>query len=265
MEFSKKHILITGAGSGLGQELAREFLERGSSVIAVDKDITKLELLREKFGSTLEAIQMDLTNPNQLEKLTETIRVRGLQPDVLINNAGIIQRFVKVSELSELEIRKVFEVNFFAPLKLIKLFIPILLESRSPLIVNISSMGAYTPVPGQSIYGASKAALKLFSEGLDMELRDSVIRVALIFPGAMQTAIAQNSGISISPEMMKESQNYASMPANDAARQIIKCLERGRSRIYIGKDAKLMNLMNRISPTIAANLIYSKMKNLLTK
>ena len=263
MEFGKKKILITGAGSGLGKELTTQFLEAGAVVIAVDRNLSKLEELKSKYPQNLDFYQVDLTDFSQVQKMIEEITKKWHSLQVLINNAGVIQQFVPVSKLSDEEIRRVFEINFFAPLNLIRLFLPVINKVEESLIVNVSSMGSYTPVPGQSIYGASKAAIKLLSEGLEMELRQTKTKVTIVFPGAMKTSITENSGIKLTPEMMKQSENYKALDANKAAQEIIRNLKKGKSKIYIGNDAKTMNLLSRISPKFATNMIYKQMKNLL--
>ena len=263
MDFVNKKVLITGAGSGLGKELATLLLKKGATVIAVDKNVSKLKDLEITHPNNLDLQQVDLTEITQVNQMIAKITSKWQGLDVLINNAGVIQQFVPVANLSDAEIRRVFEINFFAPLNLIRSCLSLISRDKESLIVNISSMGAYTPVPGQSIYGASKAALKLLSEGLEMELRNTKVKVAVVFPGAMKTSIAENSGISFSPEMTKQSEQYKSLAADLAAKEIIKKLEKGKNRIYIGSDAKTMNLFNRISPKFAANLIYKQMKHLL--
>ncbi len=90
------------------------------------------------------------------------------------------------------------EINFFGPLNLIKAFLPSFLEKESAHVVNISSMGAYTPVPGQSLYGASKAALAALTAGLRSELASTKVVVTTVYPGAIATNIAANSGIDLS-------------------------------------------------------------------
>ena len=95
--------------------------------------------------------------------------------DALINNAGIIQPFVKVNELTMEQAKKVMDVNFYGPLALVKAFLPGLLKRPEAHILNVSSMCAYAPVPGQSVYGASKAAIKLLTEGLHSELMETQV------------------------------------------------------------------------------------------
>ena len=153
-------------------------------------------------------------------------------------------------------------VNFTGSLLMIKAFLPILLDRPEGHIVNISSMGAYAPVPGQSLYGASKAALAQLSDGLRSELRGAKVRVTLVFPGAMRTDIAANSGANLPKNSAAQSRIRMTEP-KVAAQLVVEAIERERERIFIGSDAKLMNLLSRISPNFAANLIQRQMRNLL--
>ena len=166
----------------------------------------------------------------------------------MINNAGIIQSFVKINQLYQKAIDKVMAVNFTAPLALIKAFLPSLIAKNSGHIVNTSSMGAYAPVPGQSLYGASKAALAALTAGLWSELLDTKVGVTTVFPGAIQTNIAKK---------IKMTQ------ASVAAKLILDAVEKNKARVFIGRDAKLMNFLTRVNPLFAAKLIQKQMRDLL--
>ena len=113
-----------------------------------------------------------LALPNEVKKLAG-------EPDALINVAGIIQPFVKINELDFNAIDRVMSVNFFGPLNLIKAFLPGLLTRPEAHILNVSSMGSYAPVPGQTLYGASKAAINMLTEGLRSELKETNISLTL--------------------------------------------------------------------------------------
>ncbi len=111
--------------------------------------------------------------------------------DGIINNAGIIQPFVRVNDLSYDAIESVINVNFYGTLYMVKTFLPHLLRRPEAHIVNISSMGGFLPVPGQTIYGAQK--LPWFqTEGLHSELKDTNVRVTVVFLGAINTNITMN-------------------------------------------------------------------------
>ncbi|WP_305954202.1 SDR family oxidoreductase [Paenibacillus sp. FSL H8-0259] len=107
--------------------------------------------------------------------------------DGIINNAGIIHPFLKVNELEYDKIKLVMDINFYGTLYMVKSFLPYLLKRPVVHIANVSSMGGFLPVPGQTIYGASKAAVKLLTEGLRAELKDTNVKVTLVFPGGVST------------------------------------------------------------------------------
>jgi short-subunit dehydrogenase len=124
-------------------------------------------------------------------------------------------------------------------------------------------MGGFLPVPGQAAYGASKAAVKLFTEALYAESRGTGLAVTVVFPGGVGTNITANSGVAI-PEMKGGSGKMpkTTSPA-DAGRMIIEGLERGAFRVRIGGDAKFMDRLARLAPKRATELIANQMKALL--
>jgi short-subunit dehydrogenase len=182
--------------------------------------------------------------------------------DILINNAGIIQPFIKIEELTPEQAEKVMNVNFYGPFSMIKAFLPGLLKRPEAHILNVSSMGAYAPVPGQSVYGASKAAVKLLTEGLRSELMGTKVGVTVAFPGAVATNITSNSGIEM-PKVDADAPAFKQTPAPVAARMMVDAIEKNKPRITIGKDATMMDRLSRINPVFAANVIYKQMKSLL--
>lgn len=258
-------VLITGAGSGMGRDLALESSRRGARVALVDfREETLLEtaeLVRNQ-GGEFSTHLLDVSNREAVAKLPEQVKAALGEVDVLINNAGIIQPFVKVNDLSLKDVDHVMEVNFSGPLSLIKAFLPALLKRPAAHILNVSSMGAYAPVPGQSVYGASKAALKLLTEGLRSELLNTKVGVTIAFPGAINTNIATNSGMEI-PDGDASASKFKMTEASVAAKLMIDAIENNRPRICIGQDSKLMDLLTRINPVWAAGIIYKQMASLL--
>ncbi|MBO0812077.1 MAG: SDR family NAD(P)-dependent oxidoreductase, partial [Microlunatus sp.] len=126
-------------------------------------------------------------------------------------------------------------------------------------------MGALVPVPGQSIYGASKAAVKLLTEGLHAELQSSTVAVTVVFPGGVGTDIAHNSGVSIPGGEQAAAQappTTMTAPA-EAGRQIVDAVRNGTFRVTIGKDARMLDRMSRIAPRRAIEMVARRMKSLL--
>jgi short-subunit dehydrogenase len=267
MNVNNKHVVVTGAGSGMGQALAIQLIQRGAKVTGIDRNLVSLEDTQSKvesLGEKMHIVTLDLSDFDKIKPtVVEIIHSQG-PIDALINCAGIIQPFVKFNDLNLEDIHRVMNVNFFGMVYLTKEILPGLLERPEAHIVNISSMGGFLPVPGQGMYGASKAAVKLFTEALYAELMESKVRVTLIFPGAVETNITVNSGISM-PSFAKSAEvsQFKGMKANEAARQIIEAMEKNKFRACVGSDAKFMDILSRISPLYATKFIAKKMKALL--
>jgi NAD(P)-dependent dehydrogenase (short-subunit alcohol dehydrogenase family) len=169
MKVQNKVIVVTGGGSGMGRELVFHLLSKGARVVAIDINEASLQetvVLASNRTNGLSTFVVDITNRASIEKLFNDSIAQYGAIDGIINNAGIIQPFIKVNDLSYDAIERVMNINFYGTLYMIKTFLPHLLTRPEAHIVNISSMGGFLPVPGQTIYGASKAAVKLLTEGL---------------------------------------------------------------------------------------------------
>lgn len=269
MKVQNKVIIVTGAGSGLGRELTLNLLTRKAKIAALDineDSLLKTVELASEYKDNIKTYKIDITDKERIEALPEKIINDFATIDGLINNAGIIQPFVKVNDLDYESINRVMKINFFGALYMTKTFLPHLLKRPEAHLVNVSSMGGFLPVPGQSIYGASKAALKLMTEGMYAELLDTKVRVSVVLPGAMATNITKNSGIKepIGSDS-KEASSFKALPPDEAAQIIVRGMEKNAYRILVGSDAKFMDFIYRLNPKFATNYIYKKMKSLLSK
>lgn len=265
MQVKDKVVVVTGAGSGMGRELTLELVRRGAKVAAVDlreETLEQTQTLAANLGSKVEIFVMDVSDAKAVAELPAKVEKALGSADALINNAGIIQPFVRVNDLELEDAHRVMRINFDGPLMLIKAFLPGLIAKPEAHLMNVSSMGAYAPVPGQSVYGASKAALKLLTEGLRSELKPTGVGVTIVFPGAIATNIAVNSGMVI-PEGAAENSKQKTTAANVAAKQMVDAIEKNKPRITIGQDAKIMDILSRLNPVKAADTIYKQMANLL--
>lgn len=266
MKVEHKTIVVTGAGSGIGRELALLLLQKKANIVGVDIHLNKLIETREmaKVGEDrFLAVSLDISNREKAEALPlEVIKHFGTV-DGIINNAGIIQHFIPVNDLSYEEINRVFNVNFFGTLYLTKAFLPHFLQRPEAHIVNISSMGGFIPFPGQTIYGAAKAAVKLLTEGLYAELKNTQVKVTVVHPGAIATNITENSGLGKPKIKANSNQAKMALSPTKAAEIIVKAMENNKYRVTVGKDATLLDLLYRLSPRMATNFIgkmMSKMK-----
>jgi NAD(P)-dependent dehydrogenase (short-subunit alcohol dehydrogenase family) len=193
-------IAVTGGGNGIGRELVLGLLSRGARVAAVDVNETALQETSQLAGDregSLSTHVVNVTNKEAVSALPEQVIARHHVVDGIINNAGIIQPFVRVNDLDHAVIERVMNVNFYGTLYMTKAFLPHLLKRPEAHIVNISSMGGFLPVPGQTVYGASKAAVKLLTEGLHSELSNTQVGVTVVFPGAIGTDLPANSGVEL--------------------------------------------------------------------
>lgn len=262
MLIAGKKFLVTGAGNGTGREVALELLRRGAKVIGLDINegfLKETTLLAGQNAANLQTLKLDITDRNAAAELAKK------HPDLdgLVNVAGIIQPFVRVNDLGFDAIDRVMNINFLGPLNLIKAFLPGLLTRPQAHILNVSSMGSYAPVPGQTLYGASKAALNLLTEGLRSELSETNVRLTLVWPGAIGTNISKNSGVTVAGAENMESSKMKVTSAVEAGRMMVDAIEQGQKRIYIGGDAKFMGRLSKWSQDTAAKLIYKNLKALL--
>ncbi len=265
MKIAGKVFLITGAGSGMGREMTHQIIAKGGKVAALDRHLPALLETQQVCSGTSKtflALEVDISDRTQVLALPEQVIKHFGQIDGIINNAGIIQPFVKVNDLTFEQVERVINVNFYGCVNVTKAFLPHLLERPEAHVVNISSMGGFLPVPGQSIYGAAKAAVKLFTEGLYAELKETPVRVSVVFPGAIATNITTNSGIEM-PKVSGDASSMPTMPANEAARIILQGMETNQYRILVGSDSKFMDFLCRLAPEYATNFIAKKMKALL--
>ena len=181
-----------------------------------------------------------------VEALPEQVLARFGMVDGVVNNAGIIQPFSRLNDLDYPTLERVLNVNLFGTLYFIKAFLPRLLERPEAHIVNVSSMGGFVPVPGQTIYGAAKAAVRLMSAGLASELLHTRVRVTVVFPGAVATNIMKNSGLmppgagnaieGRDPSNSSGGKSWKALQplsADRAASTIVDGMERNKQRVFV--------------------------------
>ena len=264
MKLRNKVVVVTGAGGGIGRQLVLQLIEKGAYVAAVDMNLETLNQTKDmaqKNGGKVTIHPADITQHQRVFDLPDEIRAEHGKIDVLINNAGIIQPFMTTAELSDDIIRRMMEINFFGMLNMVKAFLPCLAESPEAYIANVSSMGGFLPVPGQSIYGASKAAVKLVTEGLRLELSRTQIGVSVVIPGGIETDIKKNSGLKENSalETQKRSAGLKLTSSENAAKVILRGIEKNKAKIFIGRDAFLMDIFYKLIPERTGRMISRMM------
>jgi NADP-dependent 3-hydroxy acid dehydrogenase YdfG len=268
MKVEGKVILVTGAGSGIGRALTLQLIAKGARVAGVDLSSGTLAATAAETNADeahFKGYVADITDRERIEQLPAEIIAQFGAVDGIINNAGVIQPFVRLNDLDYKTIHRMMDINFYGTLHVVKAFLPHLLERPEAHIVNVASMGGLVPVPGQTIYGAAKAAVKLMSEGLAAELIDTRVKVSVAIPGAVATNIMGNSGVTMrtpAPDTKAPKGMKALEPA-EAAKIIVAGIERDLYHIMVGTDAKLAGAFYRIHPALAARTIAKKMRSLL--
>lgn len=268
MDINNKVFAITGAGNGIARELTLQMLERGARVAAIDLNDAGLAETKKLAGANADRITthaVDISNRDLVGALPDAIIAAHGQVDGLINVAGIIQPFVRVNDLEFDAIDRVINVNLYGTINTVKAFLPHLLKRPEAYLANVSSMGGYAAVPGQTMYGATKAAVKLLTEGLHSELMGTNVHVTAIYPGAIATNIASNSGLTMPEGVSAETSKIKTTSVKDAGESIIKAIEENAYKVFIGSDAKAMDKLTRLMPERAAKIIYNNMKALLPK
>lgn len=259
MKVANKVFTITGAGGGLGRELTLHLTNKGAKVAMIDLSEERLKESADlvKDQSLITYFVTNITDIEQVQKLPELIIQKFGTIDALINNAGIIQPFVNVTDLEYSTIERIMSINFFGTVYMSKTFLPYLLKRPEAHLTNVASEGGFIPFPGQTIYSASKAAVKIFTEGLYEELMGGTVKVTVIFPGAMNTNIAKNSGVNMGTDS-----NAPTPPSLDpaiAAAQIIDGIEQDKLYVYVGDDSVALDKAYRANPQVAIDGIVQQM------
>lgn len=184
--------LITGCSTGLGRHLAQAVLKRGHNAVVTARDGATVQQLAEAHGDAAFALSLDVTDPAQVVHAVQQAEERFGSVDVLVNNAGYGYR-AAVEEGEDAQVAQLFATNFFGPMMMIKAVLPGMRARRAGAVVNISSIGARTPLAGSGYYSATKAALEALSASLRKEVEPLGITVTVIEPGAFRTDFAGRS------------------------------------------------------------------------
>jgi short-subunit dehydrogenase len=256
--FAGRAAVLTGAASGIGEQLAHGLAARGSDLVLVDRDALRLDAVAEQIraahpGRTVEALVADLAERAEVIRLAEGIAERHPELGLLVNNAGMALggRFDQL-DLDQFE--RVMAVNFTAPLLLIHHLLPALSATPGSHLVNVSSLYGLIAPPGQSAYSASKFALRGLSEVLRSELLESGIGVTTVHPGGVRTRIAESAEIGAgvpAADVEPQQRIFAALltyPPEKAAQDILDGVERRRGRVLIAASAKLPDLLARLMP-----------------
>ncbi len=269
--FNNANTIITGAGSGMGRQMALQATKRGARVIAADYNATTLDetkALAQAQGLAIETFVLDVANAQAIEafaqQLIPTFNKGRL---ILINNAGV-SIFTGNFEHTPLdEFEWLINVNMWGVIRLTKAFYPYFLEHNNGHIVNLSSVFGLGGMGGNSAYCTSKFAVRGFTETLRMELADTNVGTTSVHPGGVKTNIVRNQvpkGGHTTDEMLsnvvnKFEKNARTTPEH-AAQQILDAVEKKKTRLVIGSDGKMLDFVTRLFPQAYTNIVRKKAK-----
>lgn len=243
-------VVITGATSGIGRETALKFARSGARVVVSGRRKERLlELVGEiesKGGEAL-AVQTDVAERKQVERLIAKAVERFGRIDTLVNNAGV-GLAARFSEQSVEDFRRVMDVNFWGAVYACKAAVPHM--RKQPLggvIINVSSIMGKRGIPFETAYCASKFALAGFSEALRGELMSDKIDVSTVFPGAVETEIFETSANQVGMELPGY---FPKFPAREMARAIVQDARFPQPEIVMALDAQVINLFNKVAPNL---------------
>ncbi len=260
--FKDKVVWITGASSGIGAALVKEFSALGADIIASSNDPEGLEAVRKECSrpDSVKCAPFDLSDTSAIGDLVKDLVDSFGRIDYLINIGGISQRS-RIEETPLWLDRKIFEINYFGTIALSKAVLPYMISRKSGHILATSSISGRFGFPLRSAYSASKQALHGFFETLFLENKENRIRTSVIIPGRVRTNISLHA-------LDKDGREYGKMDDGQAngispelaARTIINGIVRNKREILVGRTELLMLYIRRIWPWLFFR-IADKVKN----
>ena len=260
--FKDKICIVTGAASGIGRAVAIDLARRGAAVAISDVNEAGLDETRRLMGvqssNRIPVDRLDVADGDAIIRYAATIKDGIGNADYVFNIAGLT-RVGSFEETPLSSFESVMDVNFWGVVRMSKAFLPQLLITKGG-IINISSLFGFIGYGGQAHYCASKFGVRGFSETIAQELADKGVRVTSVHPGGVATSIARNAAVDAMPAAYKEKRRLderfdkaAITSAGRAAEIILDGAARGKRRVVVGRDAKIVSLIQRLFPATYAN------------
>jgi short-subunit dehydrogenase len=255
--YADKLCVVTGAASGIGRAVALELARRGAALALSDVNEKGLEETRAMIGAVpsnrIRIDRLDVADAPAIERYAAIVKESLGDADFVFNIAGLT-RVGTFEETSLAAFEKVIDVNFWGVVRMTKAFLPQLLATKGG-VVNISSLFGFIGFPGQTHYCASKFAVRGFSETIAAELAEKGVRVTSVHPGGVATAIARNATLDALPKGAKDraeiEQRFdkaAITSPERAAAIILDGAAKGKRRVVVGRDAKIVSFIQRLFP-----------------
>lgn len=252
--FAGKVVVVTGAASGMGRDLALQLADKGARLAISDMNPTGLEETRAMLEAKGADVHSQLLNVAEREAVLEyadTVVQHFGKVNAIFNNAGIAHHGeVELTDFKTYE--RIMDVDYWGVVNGTKAFLPHLIASGDGHVVNTSSLFGLMSTPGQSAYNAAKFAVRGFTESLiqEMRLAGHPVSVSCVHPGGIKTAIARNATVNEGSDAAKFAELFdkklARMSSPQAASVIIKGVEKDKPRILVGADAKFLDKLVRV-------------------
>ncbi len=246
MKLKNKVVVITGASSGIGRELAVQMAEKGAQVVLASRNEVELNNLEKQIrtrGGFALACPTDVSQRNDVERLAKTAFEQCGRIDVFIHNAGISHPNRNLMNVSEVDVRKVMETNFMGGVYSVWAAVPYLERSGGGQLVFVTSIIGKVGVPRNSIYCASKFALQGLTESIRIELKRKNIHVMAICPPGVDTPFFKNND-------RANVRKYRLHPVQQIARLIVDACEKEKREVLLTMDAKLLNFLHEFFPRL---------------
>ena len=251
-------VWITGASSGIGEACAYRYAEEGARLVLTSSSVNRLEPVaarcRELGATEVSILPYDLTCPDGIEALTDKAwdAMKGI--DIVMLNAGISQR-TNVEDTSMDMVRKIMEINYFAPVAIAKCLLPKMVGRGYGKIAVTTSIAGRFGFPLRCGYSSSKFALYGFFETLQAEYYEKGIRVTLVCPGRVQTNISRYAlDKGGKPHGVMDPGQAGGMTAEAAARVITRAIAKEKKEVMVGRKELLMVYIKRFFPGLCATL-----------
>jgi len=262
--FKNKTVWLTGASSGIGEQIAYQLAEKGARLIlssAPKDDLEKVQIKCEKFGAYCFLIKFDLGDRAEVLKATDEVIEKFTCIDILINNGGVSQRSL-AKETSEEMIRKLMEINYFSHVLITQKMLPSMILNGGGNIAVTSSISGKFGFPLRSIYASAKHALHGYFETLLFELKEHNIKVSILCPGRVRTNISLNAFISEDKRHGEMDPGQANgISPESCAKKYLNAIRKGKKEVLIGGKELNMVYLKRFFPGLfyfAASKIQAK-------
>lgn len=258
-----KTVVVTGASGGMGAGIAATLIKKhGCTVIGIARNERKIlnfiNELGEENAKRFSYRLFDVSVRENWESFAKELEEENIAVDVLINNAGILPKFKRFDRYSYEEIERAMNINFYSCIYSVKTMLPILQKSSSPAIINIDSSAALMTLAGTSVYSASKAALKSFTEALRLEFAGKIY-VGMVCPGFTKTDIFSGQG-DVGKGRGSKIIEMVSTDCDKMVKMIMFGIERKMPMQVRGMDAHAMSICNRLLPVAGSKLYSTIMK-----